>query len=512
MDSYLICDAAAILVTFILFLYSFGKTLSYPNLPLPPGPRALPIIGNAHQLFSAPAQEAFAHLAQKWGDIVYLRIFKTSMIVVSSAHIARELTEMNSGNTSDRPRFVLFRELMDMTNDVVLMPYGDKWRRHRRWLLDVIQNTKDIIDVSTMQQIQTARLLKGFVGSPDTFLTHIKLWSAAMMMKLAYGFDVTTLKDEYIELIEEALKATTGSAGPASTLVDLFPPLRHIPEWVPGAGFKRRALAMKEIRRRMQASPYRRVKQAMRSGSVPPSVTSRLLQSASEELDEATEWDIQGIATVLYTESESTLTAFIQAMVMFPEVYAKAQQEIDEVIGRDRLPEFADRESLPYLECVLKELYRWSCPAPLGVPHRLIGDCQYNQFRLPGGSTLMFDLWAMTRDTATYPRPEDFLPERFQSGPENEEPPEDPRGIVFGFGRRICPGRHLVDNSLWLAIVTITATLSISRAVDADGKEIMPVLAFPSSAVRHYEDFQCVIRPRSQAIVDIVMQMDSEQV
>lgn len=184
----------------------------------------------------------------------------------------------------------------------------------------------------------------------------------------------------------------------------------------------------------------------------------------------------------------------------------------------------------------------------------------------------MFDLWcklassscastaadielltrAMTRDTATYPRPEDFLPERFQSGPENEEPPEDPRGIVFGFGRRcvafrithhaglssklvfccrICPGRHLVDNSLWLAIVTITATLSISRAVDADGKEIMPVLAFPSSAVRcvtsyksgialvlnaidcrHYEDFQCVIRPRSQAIVDIVMQMDSEQV
>lgn len=131
---------------------------------------------------------------------------------------------------------------MDMTNDVVLMPYGDKWRRHRRWLLDVIQNTKDIIDVSTMQQIQTARLLKGFVGSPDTFLTHIKLsiipsraswafsakhlhrWSAAMMMKLAYGFDVTTLKDEYIELIEEALKATTGSAGPASTLVDLFPP------------------------------------------------------------------------------------------------------------------------------------------------------------------------------------------------------------------------------------------------------------------------------------------------
>ena len=47
-------------------------------------------------------------------------------------------------------------------------------------------------------------------------------------------------------------------------------------------------------------------------------------------------------------------------MTLYPEVQAKAQEELDRVIGPDRLPDFYDREahSLPYLECVIKEVYR----------------------------------------------------------------------------------------------------------------------------------------------------------
>ena len=54
----------------------------------------------------------------------------------------------------------------------------------------------------------------------------------------------------------------------------------------------------------------------------------------------------------------ATLLSFVLAMTMYPDVYAKAQEEMDRVVGVDRLPDFSDRESLPYLESVIREIYR----------------------------------------------------------------------------------------------------------------------------------------------------------
>nr|BAK09408.1 cytochrome P450 [Postia placenta] len=517
MDSYLSYDAVVVVIALLFLLYTFGKRRSYPDFLLPPGPRALPIIGNAHQFGSRSPQEVFDDLAQEWGGIAYLRIFGAPLVVVSSARVARELTETHSRSTSDRPQLVLFTELMDFSNDMVIMRYGDRWRRHRRWIQDILQNKKEVFDLSAMQREGTIRLLKSLLESPDAFRTHIKIWSAEMMMKLAYGFEITTTDDKRLKLVEEVLEASSDTSALAVTLMDVFPMVKYIPKWFPGAGFKRKALHVSAVRHRVQDSLQQEIKQAMMSGSAKPSMTSRLLESASGELEKEAEWDIKGVANVLYLggseTSASALTAFFLAMVLYPEVYAKAQQEVDEVIGRDRLPDPADRSSLPYMECILKELFRWACPVPLGIPHSLMDDCQYNQFRLPGGSKLIFNQWAMTRDETIYPSPDEFIPERFQSdenGLKGMEPVEDPRGIVFGFGRRICPGRHMADNSVWLAIVTVTAMLSISKAVAADGKEILPVPTVPSrpDPIRSYEEFKCIIRPRSQAIVTTIMQAD----
>lgn len=61
----------------------------------------------------------------------------------------------------------------------------------------------------------------------------------------------------------------------------------------------------------------------------------------------------------------STLLNFILAMVLYPEVARKAREEIDRVVGTDRLPAMSDRPNLPYLECILLETFRWYPVAPL---------------------------------------------------------------------------------------------------------------------------------------------------
>ncbi len=99
------------------------------------------------------------------------------------------------------------------------------------------------------------------------------------------------------------------------------------------------------------------------------------------------------------------------AMTLFPEAQKRGQEEIDRVIGRDRLPDFEDRENLPYVDAIYKEclryssdkfvccahfsfsFYRWHQPLPLGVPHLLTEDDTYNGYFLPAGTLVAANQW-----------------------------------------------------------------------------------------------------------------------
>jgi len=105
-----------------------------------------------------------------------------------------------------------------------------------------------------------------------------------------------------------------------------------------------------------------------------------------------------------------------------------------------------------------------------------------------------------------YPEPEDFRPERFENMDTETAKLTDPRNFVFGFGRRICPGRHLADASVWLTMANMLATLDIRQSHDETGEEITPSVRFTSGAVSHAEDFPCVIRPRARRAADLVAQ------
>ena len=124
-------------------------------------------------------------------------------------------------------------------------------------------------------------------------------------------------------------------------------------------------------------------------------------------------------------------------MTLHPEAQAKAQAEIDSVIGTDRLPTLADRDQLPYVEALVKEVFRWNPVAPQGAPHVSKEDDVHMGYFIPAGTMCIANIWRFLHDSATYKDPMAFRPERFMGpGPE-----QDPRAYAFGFGRMICPGR-----------------------------------------------------------------------
>ncbi|KAF5375444.1 hypothetical protein D9615_007975 [Tricholomella constricta] len=440
------------LVTAIFCVYQL-LTARRPHFP--PGPKGSPFIGNLLQMGGDHTEMLFKEWAARFGDIVYIQVLNQPMVILSDLQATRDLLEKRSSIYSDRPRFVLFSELMGWHSASTHVRYGPRFRKHRRFIQQVF-NQRAATAFHPLQERETLVLLDNLIQAPDVFVRHFKRFAAATIFPITYGHTITSVDDAFIKLAEEAATLTVESGSPAATLVDFFPVLRHIPTWAPFSGFKRKALETRKAVDKMMNVPFDMVKKEMRSGQARPCFTSTLLEMHCDPGKDASnsedEQDIKGAAGTLYAgkavhsrmflcldshlvvlAAEDTTVAvmqsFILAMVRHPEVFRKAQDEMDRVIGSGRLPTLNDRGSLPYLECVLKEVLRWNPPVPLGMPHRVMEDDIYRGYHIPKGTTVIANIFAILHDCF---QPDVLYPERYI---ENSDLP-DPREVVFGFGRR----------------------------------------------------------------------------
>ena len=82
-------------------------------------------------------------------------------------------------------------------------------------------------------------------------------------------------------------------------------------------------------------------------------------------------------------------------MVLNPTVLARARAELDAVVGRDRLPTLADRDHLPYISAICREVLRWNPVTPTGAPRRSVDDDEYGGCLIPAGCTLIYNAWSV---------------------------------------------------------------------------------------------------------------------
>lgn len=186
---------------------------------------------------------------------------------------------------------------------------------------------------------------------------------------------------------------------------------------------------------------------------------------------------------------------FFLYMVLYPEVQIKAQIELDAFIEEEgRLPTLNDRARLPYVEALVTEVFRCTCVIRQGVPHKARRDSVYNGYFIPKNSVVIPNIWYICNNPEIYTNPSIFNPDRYLG--DNPEP--DPRLAVFGYGRRVCPGRFFVENTLFVTCVTSLAVLDISSACDEAGNEIVPEEDWNGGAlISEISQFRCTIKSRS---------------
>ncbi|PBK94798.1 cytochrome P450 [Armillaria gallica] len=495
-------DISIAFVGFIFTWHLFRRTRR-SIAPSPPGPRGLPLIGNLLDMPYEKEWLTYAKWGEKYGDITWVSSLGQQIVVINSVQTAMALLDKNSLISSDRPFVAMGGELVGWKNSLGLMPYGARFRNCRRLAHQLFGSNATMKPFLPMVELETQRFLKRVSAKPEELSAHIRKTAGAVILQISHGYMIQEENDPFVNLAEETMNHFSLSTAPGRFLVNLIPFLRHIPEWFPGAGFKKTAREWASTLDNFVERPHQYVKREMSAGKARLSFTSSQLEGGVSAEDES---DIKWLAGSLYAggadTTVSSVYAFFKAMLLYPEVQAKAQAELDAVIGDDKLPQFDDRERLPYVNALVLEVLRWHTVAPTGVPHCLTEDVIQSDYFIPKGTLIMANIWKMLHDPMVYNEPFKFNPDRFIHT-KTKEPELDPYKVVFGFGRRICPGRVLADASVFMSCAMVLAVFDISKYSE-NGVVFELDTEHTAGTISHPTPFKCTIQARSRKALDLI--------
>ena len=186
-------------------------------------------------------------------------------------------------------------------------------------------------------------------------------------------------------------------------------------------------------------------------------------------------------------------------MLNNPQVLKKAHQELENFIGHDRLVDESDLNKLPYLHCIIKETMRMY-PVGALIPHESSEECMVSGFRVPRGTMLLVNLWAIQHDPKIWDEPEEFKPERFREG---EGMREGFRLVPFGTGRRGCPGESLAMRMVGLTLASLIQCFEWETMTEGEKIDMTEKLGLSLSKA-HSSHVKC--RPR-QHMLHILSQL-----
>ncbi|KAI0036391.1 cytochrome P450 [Vararia minispora EC-137] len=464
----------------------------------PPGPPPLPLIGNVLDLLNTDNPwETFTEWKDQYGDIVGLRALGTDIIILNSMQAFKDLLDKRSSKYSNRPVFTVVCKLMKMGKSMPLRDQDQEWREMRK-LSHTALGPTPVKQYYRMQEDMAAIFAREVMDDPANYRNALRAASSRFILSITYGMSVRAADSEYIDHAEHTMDIIRQSVVLGAYLCDLMPWMQYLPSWLP---FQRRAAAGRKMVEIMITKPFERVKQDIAEGKARPSIALDILSENQGELSQQM-YD-RALWTTAGAESTfATILTFILAMVLWPEKQSRAQQELDTVLGNGQLPAVSDRERLPYIEAVMKETMRWNPMLPLGFPRRTSQADEYNGLHIPAGAIIIPNVWAIAREhNDAYP-PHEFHPERFLDATSAAT---DPGAWAFGFGRRICPGKLLGENNVFIMISTLLTVFNISAP---DEKFVPP--RFIADLGSFPGPFECCMKPRSKDMVDSIRRRASQ--
>ncbi|KAE8683746.1 CYP736A12 protein [Hibiscus syriacus] len=453
-----------LLGTLCSFIYFFRTPTNNKNgRKLPPGPPQLPIIGNLHILGNLPHQ-SLHRLAKKYGPIMSIKLGYVPTIVVSSAEAAELFLKVHDVVFASRPKVQSADYLTCGAKGLAFTEYGSYWRTVRKWCILHLLSASKVECFTLVRKEETVLLVESVrKTAPEAKTLNISQQVGkvveAIMSRVIFGRRMDD-EIEFKPLIEETMYLA--GVFNLSDYVPLLAPLDL-------QGLKRRlkrtsnglhAIFDKLIDEHEQGSTNTEERNSYTDFfHVMVSLLNTPMNPTDKEQYIIGRENIRAILVDMVAASFDTTTTAIEwtlsELLRHPRVMTCLQQELETVIGRNRMVEEADLPKLTYLDMVVKESLRLHPVAPLLIPHESTEDITVTGYFIPKKSRIVVNTWSIGRDPKVWSdNAEEFFPERF------EDSSIDLRGhdfqlIPFGAGRRGCPGMQLGLTTMRLIIAQL---------------------------------------------------------
>ncbi|XP_073724769.1 cytochrome P450 2D15 isoform X2 [Misgurnus anguillicaudatus] len=458
----------------IFLLFLFIRIRKPKNFP--PGPQPLPVFGNLLHLDIANPLKDFKRFAERYGKLYGLFWGSKPAVVLNGFEVMKEALLTKAVDFSGRPQDFMINHITE-NKGVIFADYGPGWKEHRRFALMTLRNFglgKQTMEERILGEIShIVACLEENAGrtvSPQTWF-HNAASNVISLVLFGSRFDYSDeFLTRYVQLSTAISKIING---PWNMIYDTVPALRCIP-----LPFRKGFKVVEEIKN-MTLTLINKHKKTRVPGE-PRDFIDCYLDELDKRSNDGSTFDESRLIMYILdlhfagtdTTSNTLLTAFLYLM-NHPEVQARCQQEIDEVLeGKDQAS-YEDRHNMPYTHAVIHEVQRVAHTVPLSVFHCTTKDTELMGYNIPKGTLVIPNLTSVLNEEGQWKFPHEFNPANFLNDEGQFEKPE--AFMPFSTGPRVCLGEGLARMELFLVMVTLLRQFQFVWPEDAGEPDYTPV-------------------------------------
>ncbi|XP_054710570.1 cytochrome P450 2J4-like [Uloborus diversus] len=442
-----------LLTTLLVGVFIYSRTRRRGNYP--PGPIGLPLVGYVPFLGSEP-HKTFVKLARKYGDIFSVYLGSKHTIILNEYSVMKE-TVTHPAALDRAPNIFDHLPLAGF-----IKANGEEWVEQRRFCLFA---TRDLglgrgpWENLIMEEVTAfTKQLESFQGHPTEISHNLSSSISSNIISLLIGRRLDKEREaEKIQISVQHSDVAFTFNGP-SNIASVMPWLRKYLEFFKIAGYDRAAKAIskfdsfikEEVARHKTSLDYRNVHDFINTYR---EKMSEVLPS--EKIKHYfTEENLEGNLNILFLGASDTifssLTWLFRLMAKHEDVQEKCYTEIMDVLGKEGVARYSERQKVPYTFAVIMESQRFSSIVPLSTTRLANNDFTIKDYTIPKGAEIVANLWALHNDPKYWKEPEKFIPERFLTNNGSTLVKNPPSYAPFSLGRRNCPGETIA----WMEILS----------------------------------------------------------